>query len=87
MHRRPNDGRMTAGAMIRQLQNFIEHGLKPTAIVKAWNGDSNEWQPVTGFLYDAESVELQTDCDEDEETGEPEPAPSTEGRERGPEGK
>jgi hypothetical protein len=56
---------LTAEGMIRQLQNFIEHGLKPTAIIKSWDGDSGEWQPVTGFLYDADSVELQTDSDEE----------------------
>jgi len=57
---------MTVEGMIRQLQNLIEHGLKPTAVIKAWDGDSGEWQPVTGFLYDADSVELQTDSDDEE---------------------
>jgi len=57
---------MTAEGMIRQLQNLIEHGLKPIAIIKSWDGDSEQFQPVSGFVYDADSVELQTDSDDEE---------------------
>lgn len=52
---------MTAEGMIERLQTLIAHGLNPKAIVKAWDGDSEQYQPVSGLLYHNQTIELQTD--------------------------
>lgn len=52
---------MTVDEVIAHLQQLVAHGLSPSAIVKAWNGDSNQVEPVTGFLYNENEVEICTD--------------------------
>jgi hypothetical protein len=52
---------MTAQALIEQLTNLIAHGLNPKAIVKSYNGDTEQLEEVSGLLYDNEQVEICTD--------------------------
>lgn len=52
---------MTVDDLIRNLTNLREHGLPGTAIVKAWNGDTEKLECVTGLLYDDDEVEFCTD--------------------------
>jgi hypothetical protein len=52
---------MTVAEMINQLTLLREHGLAGTSVVKAYNGDTEQLEEVTGFLYCDESTEICTD--------------------------
>ena len=52
---------MTVDDMIIHLTHLREHGLSGSALVKAYDGDTCSYQEVTGAVYDAKTVELQTD--------------------------
>jgi hypothetical protein len=47
--------------LIGTLQMLIEHGLSEDAEVVAFNADAEEVVPVTGFLHDANQIEICTD--------------------------
>jgi hypothetical protein len=51
--------------MIKQLQELIAHGLNPSAEVRAFDGDSGKMELVSGFLHDANQVDLCTDSDDE----------------------
>lgn len=52
---------MTVDSLIEHLQMLKTGGLSGTAVVKAYDGNSERLETVTGFLYDNATVELCTD--------------------------
>ena len=54
----------TVAGLIQSLQFMIAHGLPENAVVNAWDADVEKYSQVTGYLYDRDSIELQTDTEE-----------------------
>jgi hypothetical protein len=54
---------MTVQDLIDNLQMLMKGGLSSTAIVKAFDPNSEQMEPVSGFLYDNKTVEVCTDED------------------------
>ena len=52
---------MTAAQLIVHLQELIEHGMPEAVEVIIYDAECEECIPVTGFLYDDKTLELQTD--------------------------
>jgi hypothetical protein len=52
---------MNLRELINKLEEIIRCGIPETAVVLAYDGDSEGLEPVTGFLYDAANVEICTD--------------------------
>lgn len=56
---------MTVASLMDALRECIEHGLDPNSPVQGYNGDSQGYEEITGFIYggDAEinPLILQTD--------------------------
>jgi hypothetical protein len=52
---------MTVDDIMAHLQMLKDGGLSGGAEMKAWNGDSEQLESVTGFLYDDNEVEICTD--------------------------
>ena len=52
---------MTVLELIAFLQKLVRHGTPGTAIVMAFDPDEEKQVPVTGAVYSAFVVELQTD--------------------------
>lgn len=54
---------MTVRTLIDRLEDLIKHGLKESDIVKVFDGDTAQLEPITGILYGGSDnvVELCTD--------------------------
>lgn len=52
---------MTVNELIMFLQECLERGGNGDAKVLAFDGDSGQYEEVSGCLFNSESYELQTD--------------------------
>lgn len=47
--------------MIKHLQDLVDKGIAPTAIIKAYDPGTEEYEEITGFTFSSFEVILQTD--------------------------
>ena len=52
---------MTVDELIEHLTMMKKTGVKGSAQIRAWDGDSERMEPITGFLYDKDNVDICTD--------------------------
>jgi hypothetical protein len=52
---------VTAAELIAHWQERINHGMPSTVVVTAFDPETEEVIPVTGFLYDAATIEICTE--------------------------
>lgn len=57
---------MNVQRLIDSLTEAVAHGLDPSDEVEAWDPDGDGMFPITGYTYGSQSVQLCTDCEEEE---------------------